>query len=89
MAQIPWRFQADIPLGVTDPDVTVFVGDTYTEDSTGNSVVYQDTSNPVTMKLSELAAFIANPELPEHHQGGAGPFVRPPAPPTDEGATTT
>jgi hypothetical protein len=82
MAKTPWRFQADISAGVTDPDVTVFGGETFTEDATGERVVYQDTSNPMVVRLSELNAFLADPVFadPPQGMGTSGPFVRSPAP---------
>lgn len=59
MPVVAWRFQADIPPGVEDPDVTVFVTSTYTNDATGEVTVPQDISNPVVVKLSALPAFLA------------------------------
>ena len=66
MAILPWRFQADLIVDEggtktvnTDPDVTVFVGATYTNDITGVQEIAHDTGNPMIMKLSELPAFIA------------------------------
>lgn len=66
MALRAWRFQSDIPIGVDDPDVTVFISDSYTNDTTGETVVPQDTSNPATVKLSGLSSFLADPKRPEH-----------------------
>jgi len=59
MAVYPWRFQADLKAGEPDPDVTVFVGDQYTNDVTGEKRVYQDTNNPIIVKLSALPQFVA------------------------------
>ena len=58
MATYPWRFQADIKIGHPDPDVTVFVGDTITNDTTGEKTIHQSTADPVIVKMTELAAFI-------------------------------
>jgi hypothetical protein len=58
MATYPWRFQADLTEGDTDPDVTVFIGDTVTNDATGEKTLHQNTADPVIVKLSELAGFI-------------------------------
>ena len=58
MPTYPWRFQADITQDNPDPDVTVFIGDTITNDETGEKKVHQDISNPIIMKLSELPTFI-------------------------------
>jgi hypothetical protein len=64
MANVPWRFQADIAPGETDPVVTVFMGDTYVDEESGQTRVRQDTVDPVTMKLSELksALHLADPK---------------------------
>lgn len=64
----PWRLQGDIKKGETDPMVTVFVGpEVAAVDGDGNptteSVVYQNTGNPAVMKLSEVAAALADPSL--------------------------
>jgi len=59
MATYPWRFQADLTPDNPDPDVTVFVGDVITNSTTGEEQVHQDTSNPMTVPLSELATFVA------------------------------
>lgn len=59
MPTLPWRFQADLTVGNADPDVTVFIGDTITNDVTGIKTVHQDTRDPMTVKLSELPSFIA------------------------------
>ena len=61
MAVVAWRFQCDPALGETDPMVTVFVGDTFTNDETGERTVQHDTTNPASVKLSELPAFLAAP----------------------------
>jgi hypothetical protein len=65
MAILPWRFQCDmtIPQGeakvtITDPDVTVFVGSTYTNDITQKQELHRSTENPMTVKLSALPAFL-------------------------------
>ena len=60
MPLYPWRFQADITVDTPDPDVTVFVGDTVTNDSTGEKKVMQDVSDPIIVKLSELDSYISN-----------------------------
>jgi hypothetical protein len=59
MATYPWRFQADLKPGEPNPDVTVFVGDTITNDTTGVQTIHQDTSNPEIVKLNELTTYIA------------------------------
>jgi hypothetical protein len=82
MPTLPWRFQADLMPDVPDPDVTVFVGDTVTNDVTQEKKVHQDTSNPEIVKLSGLASYIttamtsgitrtAKPPMP-----GAAPEVK-------------
>lgn len=85
MATYPWRFQADLKAGESDPDVTVFVGDMHTNSVTGEEKIYQDTSNPEIVKLSELASFVAT--------GMANGITRSPAPqmpgaPTPESKST-
>lgn len=59
MPTLPWRFQADLAPDQPDPDVTVFVGDTVTNDVTGEQKVHQDTSNPEIVKLSALPSFLS------------------------------
>lgn len=59
MAAYPWRFQADLKAGDTNPDVTVFLGDTVTNDTTGEKTVHQNTADPVVVKLSDLSNYIA------------------------------
>jgi len=59
MPTLPWRFQADVAVDNPDPDVTVFIGDSVTNDVTGEKVVHQDTRDPVTVKLSELPAYMS------------------------------
>ena len=58
MATYPWRFQADLKPGEPNPDVTVFVGDTITNDTTGETTIHQNTSNPEIVKLSDLASYV-------------------------------
>ena len=58
MAVYPWRFQADLRPGELNPNVTVFVGDTITNDTTGEQTIHQDTSNPEIIPLAELANYI-------------------------------
>jgi hypothetical protein len=70
MSLTAWRFQSDITPGDNDPDVTVFLGDTYTNDTTGEKTVYHDTSNPAVVKLSALNSFLVNPTRPEGQKGG-------------------
>jgi hypothetical protein len=41
-----------------DPDVTVFVGDTITNEVTGETKVHQDTANPEVVPLSELSTYV-------------------------------
>jgi hypothetical protein len=59
MAKQVWRFQCDVPYGETDPIVTVFLGSTEVDEDSEQTVVRQDTRNPVTMPLSEFAAMMA------------------------------
>jgi hypothetical protein len=59
MPTLPWRFQADLTPEYPDPDVTVFIGDTSTNDVTGDKTVQRDTHDPVIVKLSELPSYIA------------------------------
>jgi len=58
MATYPWRFQADLKAGEPNPDVTVFVGDTITNDSTGEKTIHQNTADPEIVKLADLASFV-------------------------------
>jgi hypothetical protein len=60
MSTYPWRIQADIQEGEYDPDVTVFLGDVYTNDVTGVKTLHRGTADPVVVKLSELTTFIAD-----------------------------
>ncbi len=60
MPTYPWRFQADLSVDQPDPYVTVFVGDVHTNDSTGEKKIYPDTSDPMTVRLSELPAFLTS-----------------------------
>ena len=60
MPTLPWRFQADLTPDVPDPDVTVFIGDTVTNDVTGEKVVHQDIKDPVIVKLSALPAYMSS-----------------------------
>jgi len=59
MPTYPWRFQADVAADQSDPDVTVFIGDTVTNDVTGEKVVHQNTADPVIVKLSALPAYMS------------------------------
>jgi hypothetical protein len=68
MALFPWRFQADVVIGETDPLVTLFVGaERATMDDngepTGATFVQQDTSNPLQLRLTELGPVLADPGL--------------------------
>lgn len=68
MAILPWRFQADLAKGEVDPLVTVFVGPERqmmddTGAPTGTTFIDQTTTNPATLKLSELPAALANPSI--------------------------
>ena len=67
MAVLPWRFQCDLSIDdqgaepfVTsyDPEVTVFVAETYTSDSTQKKIINRDTSYPVNVKASQLSTFL-------------------------------
>jgi len=80
MPTLPWRFQADLTPDVPDPDVTVFVGDTITNDVTSEKKVHQDTSNPETVKLSALSSYIATAMT------SGVTRTPPPAPPTPQAA---
>jgi hypothetical protein len=64
MAIFPWRFQADVVAGESDPDVTLFVGPERqvlddNGEPTGATFIEQSTANPMIMKLSELPATLA------------------------------
>lgn len=66
MALFPWRLQGDIPAGVTDPEVTVYLGpERAVMDGNGEptteTYVDQVTSDPAVMLLSELVTIIGNP----------------------------
>ena len=66
MPMYPWRIQADLTKGETDPMVTVFVGpERAVMDAAGNptseTYVEQSTSSPATVALSELSAALADP----------------------------
>jgi len=58
MPTLPWRFQADLTPDNPDPNVTVFVGDSITNDVTGVQTIHQDTANPEIVPLSELSTYI-------------------------------
>ena len=58
MATYPWRFQADLKADNINPDVTVFVGDQFTNDTTGEKTVQQSTADPIIVPLAELSTFI-------------------------------
>jgi len=58
MAIYPWRFQADLKANEPNPDVTVFVGDTITNDTTGEKTIHQSMADPIIVKLADLAAFV-------------------------------
>lgn len=74
MAKLPWRFQGDIAYGQTDPTVTVFMGETETDEETGIVSIRQDVRNPVTMPLSELksASHLADPKKMQEVAEGQG-----------------
>jgi len=64
---LPWRFQCDLSIddqgaepfiSTYDPEVTVFVAETYTSDSTKKKIINRDTSYPVMVKASQLPAFL-------------------------------
>jgi len=59
MAIYPWRFQCDLQEGDTNPDVTVFIGDTTTNDTTGEKTLHKGTNDPEIVKLSDLSNYIA------------------------------
>jgi hypothetical protein len=68
MALYPWRLQGEIGKGETDPMVTVFMGaERAVMDDNGEPTaerfIQQDTKNPAVMKLSEVAAALADPTL--------------------------
>jgi hypothetical protein len=68
MALFPWRFQAEVPNGESNPLVTVFMGPERASmddagEPTGDTFVQQDTSDPVQIPLSELPAALANPSV--------------------------
>jgi len=81
MAKVPWRLQGDIPLGVSDPEITVFLGDVWTN-SEDEQKVDQSTADPVVMKLSELAAMIVDTEALAAKQREQHPKTLPAPPPT-------
>lgn len=69
MAVLPWRFQCDLTIDEStptadpfvtdyDPEVTVFVAETYTSDSTQKRIVNRDTSYPISVKASQLSTFL-------------------------------
>jgi hypothetical protein len=58
MTAYPWRFQADLKEGDVNPDVTVFIGDTVTNDTTGEKTLHQNSADPVIVKLADLASYI-------------------------------
>jgi len=67
MAILPWRFQCDMTfpqdmlephVSETDPEVTVFVGSTYTNDITQKTELHRSADNPMKVKLSALPAFL-------------------------------
>lgn len=67
MAVLPWRFQCDLSIDdqgaepfvtAPDPEVTVFVAETYTSDSTQKKIINRETSYPVMVPASQLAAFL-------------------------------
>lgn len=67
MALYPWRFQADLARGETDPLVTLFVGpERYVMDDNGDptadTFVEHDARDPVLVPLSELPAVLASPD---------------------------
>jgi hypothetical protein len=66
MALLPWRFQADVAKGTTDPIVTVFIGpERSVMDDNGNptaaTYIEQTTDKPVLVPLSQLPAALADP----------------------------
>lgn len=65
MPVVAWRFQCDPPLDEPDPDVTVFVSSSYTNDTTGEEVVPKDTSSYAVVKLSALSSFLTAPTMPD------------------------
>jgi hypothetical protein len=67
MAVLPWRFQCDLSIDdqgaepfttSPDPEVTVFVAETYTSDSTQKKIIHRETSYPINVKASQLAEFL-------------------------------
>jgi hypothetical protein len=68
MALLPWRFQADVAQGETDPRVTVFMGpERSVMDENGEpteaTFVEQSTTDPVQLQLSQLSAALADPSI--------------------------
>ena len=87
----PWRFQADMKPGEPNPDVTVFVGDTITNDTTGEQTIHQNTANPEVVKLADLSSYIATglssgiTRTPPPAPPGADPATAPAAAPPKSG----
>jgi hypothetical protein len=61
MSTLPWRIEGTLPMGVADPDIAVYFGDTFTNDTTGEVVLQQNHTKRMTVRLSELTGFLANP----------------------------
>jgi hypothetical protein len=84
MAKYPWRFQADIPVGETDPLVTVFMGPVrVVTDDDGNPTeeffIEPDTSEPVQLRLSALGSALADGTLDQMRKD-AKKKAEPPSP---------
>lgn len=97
MAILPWRFQCDLTIddqgaepfiSTYDPEVTVFVAETYTSDSTGKKMVNRDTSYPVRVKASQLPTFlevsVKGIDLEQYPRDKPAVFGQPPAPKEEE-----
>lgn len=78
MPTLPWRIEGTLPLGEANPDVWVYFGDTFTNDTTGAVVLQQDHSKRMSVKLNDLTSFLTNPV----YTAPAAPAT--PPPPTSE-----
>lgn len=58
MAKLPYHFQGVITPDNLDPNVSVFMGEMYTNDDTGEKTIVQLPEPPQTVKLSELQTMI-------------------------------
>ena len=85
MALYPWRFQAEVAKGETDPMVTVFVGAERVVindagEPTNDTFIQQDTSDPIMVPLSQLASVFGSKELTRMRAQQKAKRTLPPAP---------